>query len=36
MKEGGSFEQSVEYARGKFTGMDCGVSYEEGYRKEWC
>lgn len=30
MKEGGSFEQSVEYARGKFTGMDCGVYDERG------
>lgn len=30
MKEGGSFKQSVEYARGKFTGMDCGVYDERG------
>lgn len=30
MKEGRSFEQSVEYARGKFTGMDCGVYDERG------
>jgi hypothetical protein len=30
MREDGSFEQSVEYARGKFTGMDCGVYDERG------
>lgn len=30
MKEGRSFEQSLEYARGKFTGMDCGVYDERG------
>ena len=30
MAEGGSFKQSVEYARGKFTGMDCGVYDERG------
>lgn len=30
MKEGGSFEQSIEYARGKFTGMDCGIYDERG------
>ena len=28
--EGKSFKQSVEYARGKFTGRDCGVYDERG------
>ena len=35
MKEGGSFKQSVEYARGKFTGMDCGV-YDERGNEPFC
>lgn len=30
MKEGRSFEQSVEYARGKLTGIDCGIYDERG------
>lgn len=30
MREGGSFEQSIEYARGRFTGMDCGIYDERG------
>lgn len=30
MIEGGSFEQSVEFARGRFTGMDCGIYDERG------
>ena len=30
MREGESFEQSIEYARGRFTGMDCGIYDERG------
>ena len=30
MTGSGDFERSVEYARGKFTGMDCGIYDERG------